>query len=87
MCRGFLQTRSEYTRKFARLTRDRLDGLPCTSVHPFGTAFENEFSGGRRGSGRTRWTCCGGCWMRRLNWTRACMCITGDIPGAGRTAV
>ena len=41
----FFQTRSEYTREFARLTRDRLDGLPCTSVHPFGTAFENEFFG------------------------------------------
>ena len=73
----FFQTRSEYTREFARLTRDRLDGLPCTSVHPFGTAFENEFSGGRRDSGRTRWTCCVECWMRRLNWTRACMVYHG----------
>lgn len=41
----FFQTRSEYTKEFARLTRDRLGGLPCTSVHPFGTAFENEFFG------------------------------------------
>lgn len=41
----FLQTRSEYTRAFARLTKEKLGGLPCTSVHPFGTMFENEFFG------------------------------------------
>ena len=41
----FFQTRSEYTRDFARLTKEKLRGLPCTSVHPFGTAFENEFFG------------------------------------------
>lgn len=39
----FLQTRSEYAREFARLVRKNLNGVPCTSVHPFGTAFENEF--------------------------------------------
>ncbi len=39
----FLQTRSEYTRSFARLVRANLGGVPCTSVHPFGTGFENEF--------------------------------------------
>ena len=41
----FLQTRSEYTREFARLTKAKLDGLPCLSVHPMGTTFENEFFG------------------------------------------
>ena len=41
----FLQTRSEYTREFARLTREKLNGLPCASVHPMGTTFENEFFG------------------------------------------
>ena len=39
----FLQTRSEYAREFARLVRKNLNGVPCTSVHPFGTGFENEF--------------------------------------------
>lgn len=37
----FLQTRSEYTREFARCVRERLGGVPCTSVHPLGTPFEN----------------------------------------------
>lgn len=37
----FLQTASEYTREFARETRERLAGVPCTSVHPLGTGFEN----------------------------------------------
>ena len=41
----FLQTRSEYTREFARLVRTKLDGLPCASLHPMGTAFENDFFG------------------------------------------
>ena len=37
----FLQTRSEYTREFARCVLGNLGGVPCTSVHPLGTAFEN----------------------------------------------
>ena len=37
----FLQTDSEYTPAFARLVREKLGGVPCTSVHPLGTQFEN----------------------------------------------
>ena len=37
----FLQTRSEYNAEFGTLVRERLDGLPATSVHPVGTAYEN----------------------------------------------
>lgn len=40
-CEVFLQTPSEYTREFARLTRERLGELSCTSVHPMGIQFEN----------------------------------------------
>ncbi len=84
----FFQTRSEYTREFARLTRDRLDGLPCTSVHPFGTAFENEFFGR---SARQRADAMD--MLRRVLDAAAeldarCMCVSRAIfPGAGRTAV
>ena len=63
----FFQTRSEYTKEFARLTRDRLDGLPCTSVHPFGTAFENEFFGR---SARQRADALD--MLRRDKWENAC---------------
>ena len=38
---AFLQTASEYTVDFARQVRGNLRGIPCTSVHPLGTAFEN----------------------------------------------
>ena len=37
----FLQTRSEYTREFAQCVRENLGSVPCTSVHPLGTPFEN----------------------------------------------
>ena len=37
----FLQTFSEYGVSFARDVRARLGGVPCTSVHPMGTHFEN----------------------------------------------
>lgn len=37
----FLQTTGEYTPEFALETRKRLAGIPCTSVHPLGTCFEN----------------------------------------------
>jgi len=38
----FLQTESEYTRSFARKVKQNLNGLPCTSMHPLGTLFENQ---------------------------------------------
>ena len=38
----FLQTSSEYTRSFARAVRENLQGMPCTSLHPLGTPFENQ---------------------------------------------
>ncbi len=38
---AFLQTPSEYTVDFANLVRGNLRGIPCTSVHPLGTSFEN----------------------------------------------
>ena len=37
----FLQTASEYERGFAEEVKQRLKGLPCSSVHPQGTQFEN----------------------------------------------
>lgn len=37
----FLQTHSEYTAAFGKIARRALGGLPCTSVHPMGTHFEN----------------------------------------------
>ncbi|MBQ2990390.1 MAG: sugar phosphate isomerase/epimerase [Clostridia bacterium] len=37
----FLQTSSEYSREFARIVRENLKGVPCTSIHPLGTVFEN----------------------------------------------
>ncbi|MBQ7784622.1 MAG: sugar phosphate isomerase/epimerase [Clostridia bacterium] len=38
----FLQTPSEYTREFGLQVRKNLAGIPCTSVHPLGTLFENQ---------------------------------------------
>ncbi|MDO4741423.1 MAG: sugar phosphate isomerase/epimerase [Eubacteriales bacterium] len=38
----FLQTSSEYTRDFAQLVRNNLGDMPCVSVHPLGTLFENQ---------------------------------------------
>ena len=37
----FLQTFSEYEVSFAREVRARFGEMPCTSVHPLGTDFEN----------------------------------------------
>lgn len=42
---AFLQTRGEMTRGFAEDVRQKLDGIPCTSMHPKGTLFENELFG------------------------------------------
>ena len=40
----FLQSDSENTAEFARLVREKLDGMPCTSVHPMG-GYENYMAG------------------------------------------
>ncbi len=41
----FLQTRGEMTAAFAAEVRQKLNGIPCTSMHPKGTLFENELFG------------------------------------------
>ena len=45
MCEIFLETHSEYTADFGELVRERLAGLPCLSVHPKGTQFEQDLFG------------------------------------------
>ena len=38
----FLQTFSEYNGSFAKTVGQNLGGIPCTSIHPLGTCFENQ---------------------------------------------
>jgi len=38
----FLQSFSEYSSAFGQLVRGELKTIPCTSVHPLGTSFENQ---------------------------------------------
>ena len=40
VCEVFLNSFSEYNTTFGGLVRERLNGLPCVSVHPKGTQFE-----------------------------------------------
>ena len=44
-CEVFLETASEYSPAFGQLVRQRLQGLPCGSVHPKGTQFEPDLFG------------------------------------------
>ena len=44
-CEIFLETRSEYTREFGLLLKERLGGLPCRSIHAKGTQFEGDLFG------------------------------------------
>lgn len=44
-CEVFLQTHSEYSAAFGQIVRERLQGLPCASVHPKGTQFEPDIFG------------------------------------------
>jgi len=44
-CEIFLQTPSEYNGQFGALVRERLGDLPCRSVHPKGTQFEQDLFG------------------------------------------
>lgn len=44
-CEIFLQTPSEYSAAFGALVRERLGDLPCRSVHPKGTQFEQDLFG------------------------------------------
>ena len=39
---AFLQTRGEMTAGFAADVRKRLNGIPCTSMHPKGSLFDFE---------------------------------------------
>ena len=45
VCEVFLETHSEYSADFGRLVRERLNGVPCVSVHPKGTQFETDLFG------------------------------------------
>ena len=45
---AFLQTVSEYDPSFAALVREKLDGVPCVSMHPSGIQFENQMFGKSR---------------------------------------
>ena len=44
-CEVFVQTPSEYCGAFGRVVRERLGDLPCVSVHPLGTQFEQQLFG------------------------------------------
>lgn len=44
-CEVFLETHSEYSAAFGQLVRERLQSLPCVSVHPKGTQFEPDIFG------------------------------------------
>lgn len=45
VCEVFLESHSEYSAAFGALVRERLAGLPCLSVHPKGTQFEQDLFG------------------------------------------
>ena len=45
VCEIFLETHSEYSAAFGALVSERLAGLPCLSVHPKGTQFEQDLFG------------------------------------------
>lgn len=45
VCEVFLETHSEYSADFGMLVKERLGGLPCLSVHPKGTQFEQDLFG------------------------------------------
>ena len=44
-CEIFMQTPSEYSTDFGALVREKLGDLPCRSVHPKGTQFEQDLFG------------------------------------------
>lgn len=48
VCEIFLETHSEYTAGFGALVKERLADLPCLSVHPKGTQFEQDLFGRSR---------------------------------------
>lgn len=45
LCEVFLETRSEYSREFGLLVREKLRGLPCQAIHAKGTQFEGDLFG------------------------------------------
>ncbi len=44
-CEIFLETRSEYSREFGLLVKEKLRGLPCRAIHAKGTQFEGDLFG------------------------------------------
>lgn len=44
-CEIFLETPSEYCAEFGRIVREKLGELPCATVHPLGTQFEQQLFG------------------------------------------
>ena len=44
-CEIFLETGSEYSLEFGRITREKLGSLPCRAVHAKGTQFESDLFG------------------------------------------
>ena len=75
VCEVFLNSFSEYSTDFGGLVRERLNGLPCVSVHPKGTQFEPDIFR-RLASGRTRWTSSAGSATRDRRWAQAITCST-----------
>lgn len=47
-CEVFLEAQSEYNAAFGRLVQEKLADVPCVSVHPKGTQFENDLFGRSR---------------------------------------
>lgn len=45
VCEVFMQTPSEYCADFGRVVREKLGRMPCSSVHPLGTQFEQQLFG------------------------------------------
>ncbi len=76
---AFLQTWGEMTAGFAADVRKRLNGIPCTSMHPKGTLFENELFGRSPSNGRRDGMRFSTHWMRLPNWVRHITFITAGI--------
>ena len=45
VCEIFLETRSEYSKEFGLLVKEKLCGLPCRAIHAKGTQFEGDLFG------------------------------------------
>lgn len=45
VCEVFLETHSEYCRRFGEMVRERIGDMPCVSIHAKGTQFEPDLFG------------------------------------------